>query len=505
MTSLLHMRDVWKSFHGVPVLRAAQLDVRRGEVHALVGENGAGKSTLLAILAGALAADRGEVLLEGQPLPRGPHAVLRRGVHLIWQEFHLVPWLSIADNVFLGSEKARAGVLQAAHMRRAASEILRSLGSARPVTTPVAALSVAEQQLVEIARALAHEVRVLAMDEPSAALTPREVAALMTIVRELRDRGVGIVWVTHRLEEVSQLCDRVTILRDGQWVSTDRAAAVSRAEIVRRMVGRDEVRELPPRAAPPGEIVLEVERLSRGDAYRDVSFTLRRGEILGLAGLVGSGRSALAMGLCGNPPPEHGVVRRRGRPVQVRDPRHALALGIGLLAEDRKLLGIVPARPVRENMSLASLGAFSRAGIVRTRAERQAVAVQQQRLGIRATSLEQPIRSLSGGNQQKALLARLLATDAEVLLFDEPTRGIDVGAKADVWALLDELARAGKAVLMISSDLPEVLALADRVGVMRDGRLVAILARGEATPERVMSLATGTIGTRNTAGTGGRA
>lgn len=478
-----------KAFAGVPALVDAHLEVRAGEAHALLGENGAGKSTLLRCLTGVLRPDAGRMRLDGaEYAPASPATARARGVHLIPQEPSLVPGLSVAENLFLGCEPRRGPLVAWREMRARADAVFERLGVRLDPAAPAAGLTVAEQQMVELARALLEESRVLLLDEPTSALGPREAERLFAVLHGLKADGVALVHVSHRLDEVRALCERATILRDGRWVACERLADLDDAAVVQRMVGR----ALPPRAArraAPGEVVLAVEEL-RGEGFRDASFELRRGEILALAGLVGSGRSALAQALVGAPPARGGTIRRRGSAVRFDGPRTALAHGVALLPEDRKAMGIVPELSVRANLGLSSLHRCARAGFVDRRRERALAVAGAAAVRLRAASLEMPIAALSGGNQQKALLARLLRSDAEVLVVDEPTRGVDVAAKAELHELLRGAADAGRAVLVVSSELPEVLALADRVLVMREGGITGELVAAEATEERILALAT---------------
>lgn len=485
---LLRASDLCKAFAGVHALRGASLELRSGEVHALVGENGAGKSTLIKMLGGAVTPDSGRVLLDGQPLPAGnPLAVRQRGVSTVYQEFTLVPELTVAENVWLGRELGRP-FLQRGGMNRAVQALLDELGVRVGATSPVGALSVAQQQMVEIARALAIEARVLILDEPSATLSAVEVDRLFVVLRRLRSRGLGIIYISHRLEEIFSLADRVTVLRDGRHVTTVGAAGLDRAQLIRWMVGRDVSEEFPPRSSSPGPTVLDVVGLSSPPRFHDVSLTVREGEIVGLAGLVGAGRTSTALAIAGALD-ARGEVRLDGQPARFRSPSAAIARGIAYVTEDRKARGIFPAMGADANITLTFLRQYAPGGLLRVSREKAAAARKAREFDVRAARLTQPASTLSGGNQQKMLLARFLLKPRRLLILDEPTRGVDVGARAEIYALMNQLTAEGLAVLMISSELPEVLGMADRVVVLREGRTTGELARSEATPERVMALA----------------
>jgi ABC-type sugar transport system ATPase subunit len=492
---LLSMEGISKSYPGVQALAGVGLELARGEVLALLGENGAGKSTLMKILGGAVRPDAGRILIEGfERAIRSPTDAVRAGVAVIHQEFNLVPALGAADNIFLGQEIASGpaglALVDRRAQRRRARDLLARLGADFDADAPCRSLSVARQQLVEIAKALAAGARILVMDEPSAALTTLEVAALHDVIRELKRDGTGIVYVSHRLEEIAAVCDRVEVLRDGRNVGGAPVAAVNRSDLIRMMVGRELVEEFPRRTIAPGDVRLVVEGLTRGTAVRGVSFEARAGEILALTGLVGSGRTEVLRLLFGADRRDSGTIRLDGRPVEPRSPRAAIAAGIGLLPEDRKLQGLVLGLSVRENFSLPNLARFSRAGIVRRGEEQRACADSITALRIKTPRQETAVRGLSGGNQQKVVLAKWLERHCEVLLFDEPTRGVDVGAKVEIYQLMNDLAAAGKVVVMVSSDLPEVLGMADRILVMHDGRVTGSIDDvSSATQESIMELA----------------
>ena len=491
---LLVLRGIAKAFPGVQALASVSLELWPGEVHALVGENGAGKSTLIKIAAGVYLPDAGEILFEGRPVRlHSPRDATALGIAVIHQEPYLVPTLSVLENLFMGFQPRRRllGLLDWPAMVRRAREVLQALGVALPLEVPAGELRAAQQQLLQIARALLQDARVLIMDEPTSSLSQKEVATLFEIVRRLRARGVGILYITHRLEEVFALADRVTVLRDGRLVGTFPVATVTPGTLIAHMVGRELTQLFPHTPRPPGPALLRVHGLGRRGLFEGISLEVRAGEIVGLAGLVGAGRSEVAQAIFGLLPPETGFVEVDGRRLAPRAPWEAMAAGIVYLPEDRHRQGIVAPMSVRANLTLAVLHRLARLGFIDRRAEDALVRSYQARLRIRAASLEQPIGTLSGGNQQKVIVARGLAARPRVLILDEPTQGIDVGTKAEIHRLMDELAAQGMGILMISSELPEILGMSDRILVMRAGRLVGELSRAEATQERVMALAMG--------------
>lgn len=482
---------VSKAFGGPPVVRQVDFDLRRGEVHAIAGENGAGKSTLLKLMAGIHQPDEGAFLLDGRPVRfPSPAAARLHGVALIAQEPILFPDLSVAENLFAGRLPVARPVpwVRWKAVRREAERMLASVGAAIDPDRPVHTLSVAEQQLVEVAAALGRNARILLMDEPTASLTPREVERLFAVVRDLKRQGTAIVFVDHRLDEVFSIADRITVMRDGAKVGVYNAREVSQEEIVRRMVGR-EIPRFPERARSPGETLLEVQGLSRAGAFAGVSFHVRRGEIVALAGLVGAGRTEVARAIFGIDAFDSGTVRFEGREVRFRSPREALDAGVAYLPEDRQRHGLILPLPVTQNLSLVVLRELARWGWLLRERERELAAAQAERLGVRGPGLSAPVRSLSGGNQQKVLVGKFLAARPKLLLLDEPTRGVDVGAKAEIHRLIMDFAGRGLGILIISSELPEVLALADRVLVMRAGRIAAEFDRAAASEEAVMAAA----------------
>jgi len=489
---LVEMIDIDKSFPGVQALRKARFDLMPGEVHALMGENGAGKSTLMKILSGVYSRDGGEIRLDGQPVEiASPRQAQDRGISIIHQELALMRDLTAAQNIFIGREPRRGWLLDEAALNRDAQAIFDQMNLKLSPTVPVESLSIAKQQMVEIAKALSYRSRVLIMDEPTAALNDAEIAELFAIIERLKAEGVGIVYISHKMDEIKRISDRVTIMRDGEYVGTVPAADTPLETIISMMVGRklaDETLTIPDTSAAP--IALEVRGLRRGKEIRDVSFTVSKGEILGFAGLMGAGRTEVARAIFGADPLEAGEIFVFGRRVDIRSPRDAVRAGIGYLSEDRKQFGLATGLDVRNNIALASLKRFTGAGGILREGEMQRMAEDYIRqLAIKTPSDVQEARLLSGGNQQKVVIAKWLLRDCEVLIFDEPTRGIDVGAKSEIYRLLNTLAAEGRAVIVISSELPEVLRLSHRIAVMCEGRLTGILPGG-ASQEEIMHLAT---------------
>ncbi len=492
---LLRMEGVTKGFPGVVALAGADLRVARGEVHAVVGQNGAGKSTLMKILNGVYRRDGGTVVFDGQPIDfRSPQQAQENGVSTIFQEINLVPYRSVAENIFMGREPRRLGLIDRRRMNGDARRILERLGVRVDVAQPLLNLNVALQQMVAIARAVSLDSKLVIMDEPTSSLDEREVATLFDVIRGFKADGVSVIFITHRLDELYAVCDRVTVMRDGLTVAEHEMAGISKLDLVARMLGRElgEVRRSGQtgfdEGRTPGEqTLLRAEDLRRGRALQGASLDVRAGEIVGLAGLLGAGRTEVARAIFGADPIDAGEVRLHDKPVRFRGPADAIRAGLGFCTEDRKAEGIVPHLSVRENLTLAALPVLARRGVVDADRQRELVDRFMRRLGVRASGPDQPIRELSGGNQQKVLLARWLCLNPDLLILDEPTRGIDVGAKAEIQSLIDELARDGLGVLMISSELEELIEGGDRVVVMRDGRTVAELPRSAATQDAIMS------------------
>ncbi|WP_405983478.1 sugar ABC transporter ATP-binding protein [Streptomyces sp. NBC_00872] len=490
---VLALKDVSKSFGAVRALRDVSLRLFPGEAHALAGENGAGKSTLIKTLAGVHRPDAGEVLLDGGPVVfHGPADARDAGIAVIYQEPTLFPDLSIAENIFMGRQPRRSlGRIDRRAVRESTAALMKRLGVGLDPDRPARGLSIADQQIVEIAKALSFDARVLIMDEPTAALTGGETARLFSVVRTLRAEGAAVLFISHRLGEIFELCQRVTILRDGRLISSRPLDGLTEDDLVRGMVGRDLGELYPKQRAAVGETALSVRRLTREGVFRDISFDVRRGEIVALAGLVGAGRSEVAQAVFGVDRADAGEVEVEGRRLPAGSPTAAMDAGLALVPEDRRLRGLVMEMSIERNIGLTGLGRLGRGGLVRRALERGRAADWAVRLHLKYNRLGDPVGVLSGGNQQKVVLAKWLATEPAVLIVDEPTRGIDVGTKAEVHRLLSSLAAEGLAVLMISSDLPEVLGMADRVLVMHEGRLTAEIPRAEATEETVMAAATG--------------
>lgn len=492
---LVLMEGIEKSFPGVHALSQCRFDLRAGEVHALVGENGAGKSTLMKVLSGIYSKDAGRILYKGQEIDiPNPRAAQNLGISIIHQELNLMPHLTVAQNVFVGREP-RAGFkvfLDEKEINRKTQQVFDMMHLKLDPRTKVADLTVAKQQMVEIAKALSYNSEVLIMDEPTAALTESEIEELFRITRQLREKGVGIVHISHRLEELKQISDRVTVMRDGRYIDTVPTAEVTIDQIISMMVGRT-IYEAKPEVPenPSQEVVLEVKHLNRGNALKDISFNLKKGEILGFAGLMGAGRTEVARAVFGADSIDSGEIYVQGQPVQINSPSDAVRHGIGYLSEDRKRYGVAVGMDVETNVVLASFKKFlGNLGWVNQSKTRLVAERFVHSLSIKTPSLQQKVKNLSGGNQQKVVIGKWLTADTDILIFDEPTRGIDVGAKSEIYKLLNELTRQGKSIIMISSELPEILRMSHRIVVMCEGRITGELSIDEATQEKIMKFAT---------------
>jgi len=492
--SLLKMTSINKKFPGVLALDNASLTVEVGESHALVGENGAGKSTLMKILSGVYQPDSGQICLDGTVQEvQSPIVARRLGITMIHQELNLLQEMTVAENIFLGHELVRGpmGWLDRKTMEKRSEELLASFGQDISGSILVKKISLAKQQMVEIAKALSVQSKIIIMDEPSAILTNRELLELFSLIGRLKEQGIGIIYISHRLDEIFRVCDRVTVMRDGRKITTEATATLSENEIIRLMVGREIKTGNKPYLATVGDEVLRLESMGKKGHLYDINFSLHRGEIVGLTGLVGAGRTELARMIFGVDHPDQGQMFLDGQPVRVSSPRQAIDLGIGLLTEDRKSQGLILGMRMRENTTLAKLDKVVKWGFIASQIEKQKANSFINRLLIKTPSTEEKVGNLSGGNQQKVVLTKWLFTESRILIFDEPTRGIDVGAKEEIYELITKLVMQGITILMISSELPEVLRMCDRILVMHAGRIAGELRRGAANQEKIMSLAMG--------------
>ncbi len=489
---LLRMRGIRKSFPGVKALKGVDLTLYHGEVLALLGENGAGKSTLIKILGGAHQPDEGIIEINNQPANVStPQASQASGIGIIYQEFNLIPFLSVRENIFLGQEPKFISLIQKTKEEIIAKKLFDRIGIKIPIDTECNALSVAHQQIVEIAKTLAQDARIIVMDEPSAALSPRETKGLFKVIKELKSQGIGIIYISHRLDEIFKISDRITFLRDGKYIDTLKTKEISRNKVIELMVGRSIKNEFPKRNTNIGETRLKVSELSQGKRVQKVSFEIKSGEVVGLTGLVGAGRTETARLLFGAETKDSGDIELDGKLLSIKNPRDAIQQNICLLTEDRKSQGLILTQTIRENFSLPNLLQFCSWGFIQKKDESEALSFYVDQIKMKITSTEQMANTLSGGNQQKVVLSKWLQRNAEVIIFDEPTRGIDVGAKYEIYQLINQLTKKGKAILMISSELPEILGMSDRVLVMNEGHITGEIQNpSNATQEDVMRLAT---------------
>ncbi|MDH6671676.1 ribose transport system ATP-binding protein [Paenibacillus sp. LBL] len=489
----IEMTNIHKSFGTNRVLAGVDFDLREGEVHALMGENGAGKSTLMNILTGLHGRDEGKIVVNGQETYfANPKEAEERGVAFIHQELNIWPEMTVLDNLFIGKELTSGiGFLNMKQMKALAKEQFRKLAVTIPLTQEAGLCSVGQQQMIEIAKALMTQAKVIIMDEPTAALTEREIEKLFDVIRSLKKEGVSIVYISHRMEEIFTICDRITVMRDGKSVDTQAIPDTSFDEVVKKMVGRELTERYPARQPSPGETVLEVKNISGKGRFENVSFSVRAGEIVGVSGLMGAGRTEMMRAIFGLDPLDSGEVWVRGKKVSIRKPDDAVKHGIGFITEDRKDEGLVLDFSVRENMALPNLFSFSSRGFISGKKEQDFVDTLTKRLQIKTHSSETQARNLSGGNQQKVVIAKWIGIGPSVLILDEPTRGVDVGAKREIYQLMNELTERGVAILMVSSELPEVLGMSDRILVVHEGRISGELDHEQATQEQIMTLATG--------------
>ncbi len=493
MSALLEMNDVSKRFLGVHALKGVHFDLRCGEVHALVGENGAGKSTLMKVLTGIHQPDSGEIFFEGKPYAvKNIGEAQNLGISMIHQELNMMNDLTVAQNVFIGRELKKGPWLDDAGMVRETQKIFDRIGIKIDPKTKLGRLTVGKQQMVEIAKAVSRDCKLLILDEPTAALTQTEIEDLFRIMGDLKAKGIGMVYISHRMDEISRISDRITVMRDGEYVGTVDTASVTKDDIINMMIGRVVYEDPKTHSEVPedAETVLEVRNLSSGNLFKDVSFKLRKGEILGFSGLMGAGRTEVARAIFGADPRDGGEIFVNGKRVNIKTPEDAVKLGIGYLSEDRKRYGLLLDKSVAENTALASIDKYTKGGIINDRQIKAEAREENAKLRTKTPSMEQLLKNLSGGNQQKVIIARWLIKNSDILIFDEPTRGIDVGAKSEIYTLMNQLAKQGKSIIMISSELVEILRMSDRILVMCEGKKTGELDISEANQENIMQLAT---------------
>lgn len=494
-TPIIEMEHIDKSFASNQVLSDVHFNIQEGEIHALMGENGAGKSTLVKVLTGIHPRDNGTIRWKGKEVNfSNPKEAENEGIIVIHQELNIIPYLTVAENMFLGKELTygKSGIINSSKMKAQTRYILEKLGVKNIQPNEVAGdLSVGKQQMIEIARALATEAKVIIMDEPTAALTEREIRSLFNLVQDLKKQGVSFVYISHRMEEIFEICDRITVLRDGSYIGTEMVKETDLEAVVKMMVGRELGQRFPEKKNDIGDVVLSVENFSSPDWFDDVTFDVRKGEILGISGLMGAGRSEVMETLFGYRKRSNGQVRLDGKPLKAKHPKDLIEQGIGFITEDRKVKGLVLEAPIRENIALANFKKVSKNQVIQTKKERELVNQLIKRLNVKATNSEQHVKSLSGGNQQKVVVAKWLGIEPTVLILDEPTRGVDIGAKKEIYTIINELAENGVAIIMVSSELQEILGVSDRVMVMHEGKVKGFFDRDEATQEKIMLAATG--------------
>ena len=490
---LLEMTGIHKRFHGVHALKGVNFQLRSGEVHALMGENGAGKSTLMKVFTGIHKRDEGEIVLYGEPVNFSTIKESQdAGISMIHQELNMMNHLTVAQNIYIGREPMSGGLIDDKKMVEDAAELFARIGVKIDPSTTLGTLTVGKQQMVEIAKAVSRNAKILILDEPTAALTQAEVEELFKIMRDLQAKGIGMIYISHRMDEIKRISDRITVMRDGEYVGTVDTNAVTKDEIINMMIGRVVYEDPKTHSEVPegAEVVLEVKNLCSGKTIRDVSFTLRRGEILGFSGLMGAGRTEVARAIFGADPYDSGEIYVKGEKVNIKSPADAVKHSIGYLSEDRKRYGLMLFKSVAENTAIASMDRYISGGLINDGKLKEEAVEYNEKLRTKTPSIEQLLKNLSGGNQQKVIIARWLIQDCDILIFDEPTRGIDVGAKSEIYTLMNELAKQGKAIIMISSELVEILRMSDRVLVMCEGRKTGELDISEATQENIMQLAT---------------
>lgn len=491
---MIEMTGISKAFNGNTVLNNVEFEIAPGEIHALMGENGAGKSTLMKILTGIYTRDSGEIKIKGNPVEfKNPKEAEQAGIAVIHQELNILPDLTVAENLFLGNEKTfgKSGILKTKEMNKAAKEVLLNLGLDVDVKTTARNLSVGKQQIVEIAKAISSNADVIIMDEPTAALTDREIETLFETIRALQAKGVSFVYISHRMEEIFAICDRITILRDGSYVGVRNVKETTFDEIVQMMVGRELGGRFPDRTSKIGEVKLVAKNLTRKGFFEDVSFELRKGEILGVAGLMGAGRTEVVQSLFGYKKLDSGELILDGKQVKINTPLDAIKLGFGFVTEDRKSEGLILDFSVKENLGITNFNKISKNGVVNNQKEKSLYDSMVKRLGVRTSGPDQTVKSLSGGNQQKIVIAKWLGIEPDILILDEPTRGVDVGAKKEIYSIVNTLAENGVSIIMISSELPEIIGMVDRVLVMHEGKITGEITKEEMSQEKIMHYATG--------------